>query len=185
MAVKAKIQTIASLRSDGTLSLNAAVNTKIGQVLGKTAARRTSAEFVACFSDIAIDQARGKQVHVIVANLSAPKSKPVEDLLEAHPKVHLHFAPTNSSWLNRVELWFGKIERDVIARGVFTSVSDLKRKPMRYIRQCTKSPRTVKWKYADPSFHISKQSVGTGHQLRLPRVGVEQEVSGKTGLSRA
>jgi hypothetical protein len=60
----------------------------------------------------------------------------------AHPTVHLHFTPTHSSWLNQVELWFGKIERDAIARGVFTSVSDLKRKLMRYIRQYNKSPRT-------------------------------------------
>jgi hypothetical protein len=62
----------------------------------------------------------------------------------------------------QVELWFGKIERDVIARGVFTSVPDLKRMLMRYIRHYNKSPRTVKWKYADPSRHISTQSVGTG-----------------------
>ncbi|HYY72872.1 MAG TPA: IS630 family transposase, partial [Candidatus Bathyarchaeia archaeon] len=58
---------------------------------------------------------------------------------------------------------FGKIERDVIARGVFTSVPDLRRKLLRYIRQYNKSPRTVKWKYANPSPHISTQSVGTGH----------------------
>jgi transposase len=57
----------------------------------------------------------------------------VEDFLENHTQVHLHFTPTYSSWLNQVELWFAKIERDVIARGVFTSVLDLKRKLMRYI----------------------------------------------------
>ena len=55
-----------------------------------------------------------------------------------------------SSWLNQVELWFSKIDRDVIARGVFTFVSDLKRKLLRYIRHYNKSPRTVKWKYAAP-----------------------------------
>ena len=65
--------------------------------------------------------------------------------------------------LNQVELWFGKIERDVIARGVSTSVSHLKRKLMRYIRFYNKAPWTMKWKYADPSRHISTQSVGTGH----------------------
>jgi DDE superfamily endonuclease len=80
---------------------------------------------------------------VIADTLSAHKSKPVMDFLAVHPKVHLHFTPTYSSWLNQVELWFSKIERDVIARGVFTSVSDLKRKLMRYIRQYKKSPRTV------------------------------------------
>src|SRR5216684_7272324 len=139
----------------GTLSLYAAFNTKTGEVLGKTAARHTSAEFVAFLTDIVIDQPGGKEIHVIADNLSAHKSKPVMDFLAMHPKVHLHFTPTYSSWLNQVELWFSKIERDVIARGVFTSVSDLKRKLMRYIRQYNKSPRTVKWKYADPSRHIS------------------------------
>jgi transposase len=147
----------------GTLSLYAAFNTKTGEVLGKTAARHTAAEFAAFLSDIVIDQPRGKEIHVIADNLSAHKSRPVADFLALHPKVHLHFTPTYSSWLNQVELWFGKIERDVIARGVFTSVSDLKRKLLRYIRQYNKSPRTVKWKYAHPSCHISTQSVGTGH----------------------
>jgi len=113
--------------------------------------------------DIVIDQPRGKEIHVIADNLSAHKSRPVTDFLAVHPKVHLHFTPTYSSWLNQVELWFGKIERDVIARGVFTSVSDLNKKLLRYIRQYNKSPRTVKWKYADPSRHISTQSVGTVH----------------------
>src|SRR5258705_430970 len=62
-------------------------------------------------------QPRGKEIHVIADNLWAHNSAPVKEFLEAHPKVHLHFAPTYSSWLNQVELWFGKIERDVIARG--------------------------------------------------------------------
>src|SRR5262245_16367203 len=47
---------------------------------------------------------------------------------------HFHFTPTYSSWLNQVEVWFAKIERDVIARGIFTSVKDLSCKLMRYIR---------------------------------------------------
>jgi hypothetical protein len=53
-------------------------------------------------------------------------------------------ASRNSSWLNQVKLWFAKIERDVIARGVFTSVSDLKRKLMRYIRKDNEQPEPVK-----------------------------------------
>jgi transposase len=147
----------------GTLSLYAAFNTKTGEVLGKTAERHTSAEFVAFLTDIVVNQPRGKEIHVIADNLSAHKSAIVKDFLAMHPKVHLHFTPTYSSWLNQVELWFGKIERDVIARGVFTSVHDLKRKLMRYIRQYNKAPRTVKWKYADPSRHISTKSAVTGH----------------------
>ena len=77
--------------------------------------------------------------------------------------VHLHFTPTYSSWLNQVELWFAKIERDVIARGVFTSVPDLKRKLMRYIRQYNKHAKPVKWKYFDPSRRITPDSIVTVH----------------------
>ena len=68
-------------------------------------------------------------------------------VLEMHPHVRLHFTPTYSSWLNQVELWFSKIERDVIARGVFTSVKDLSRKLMRYIRAYNKQAKPFKWTY--------------------------------------
>lgn len=147
----------------GTLSLYAAFNTKTGEVLGKTATRHTSAEFVAFLTDIVANQPRRKEIHVIADNLSAHKTAKVEQFLGEHPNVHLHFTPTYSSWLNQVELWFAKIERDVIARGVFTSVPDLKRKLMRYIRQYNKNPRTVKWKYFDPSRRITTDSVDTVH----------------------
>jgi hypothetical protein len=79
----------------GTLSLYAAdFNTQTGEVLGKTAERHTSAEFVAFLTDIVINQPRGKEIHVIAGNLSAHKSVPVKEFLEAHPKVHLHITPT-------------------------------------------------------------------------------------------
>jgi len=77
------------------------------------------------------------------------------------PEGSLALHPTYSSWINEVELWFGKIERDVIARGVFTSVFTLKRKLMRYIRRYNKALKTARWKYADPSRHITQS--GTGH----------------------
>jgi transposase len=143
----------------GTLSLYAAFNTRTGQVLGKTAALLTSAEFVAFLSDIVANQPRGKEIHVIADNLSARKTERVEQFLERYRNVHLHFTPTYSSWLNQVELWFAKIERDVIARGVFTSVSDLKRKLMRYIRHYNNAPKAVKWKYFDPTRRITSKQL--------------------------
>ena len=147
----------------GTLSLYAAFNTKTGEVLGKTAARHTSAEFVAFLTDIVVNQPKGKEIHVIADNLSAHKTKRVDAFLVEHSNVHLHFTPTYSSWLNQVELWFAKIERDVISRGVFSSVPDLKRKLMRYIRKYNEQPKPVKWKYFDPSRRISSKSVVTVH----------------------
>ena len=147
----------------GTLSLYAAFNTKTGKVLGKTAARHTSAEFVAFLSDIAAHQPRRQEIHIICDNLSAHKTKGVEEFLTRHPNVHLHYTPTYSSWMNQVELWFGKIDRDVIARGVFTSVADLKRKLMRYIRKYNDAPKPVKWIYRNPSHRIATDSSVTGH----------------------
>ena len=105
----------------------------------------------------------GKEIHVIADNLSAHKTTRGTEFLQAHPKVQLHFTPTYSSWLNQVELWFAKIEREVIARGIFPSVKDLAKKLMRYIRHYNKAPRTVKWKYYDPSRRISTKSGVTGH----------------------
>jgi len=147
----------------GTLSLYAAFNTRTGQVLGKTAARHTSAEFVAFLTDIVVNQPRGKEIHVIADNLSAHKTTQVDEFLERHRNVRLHFTPTYSSWLNQVELWFAKIERDVIARGVFTSVPDLRKKLMRYIRRYNQAPKTVKWKYFDPTRRITPTSDVTVH----------------------
>jgi len=147
----------------GTLSLYAAFDTKTGEVLGKTATRHTSAEFVAFLGDIVAHQPRRKEIHVICDNLSAHKTKGVDEFLALHPNVHLHYTPTYSSWLNQVEIWFSKIERDVIARGVFTSVTDLKRKLMRYIRKYNASPKPVKWVYRNPAHRITTDSAVTGH----------------------
>jgi len=147
----------------GTLSLYAALNTQTGEVLGKTAARHTSEQFVAFLTDLVANQPTGKAIHVIADNLSAHKTIRVTEFLQTHSQVHLHFTPTYSSWLNQVELWFAKIERDVIARGVFTSVNDLDKKLMRYIRHYNKAPKIVKWKYCDPSRRIGTQSPVTGH----------------------
>ena len=52
----------------------------------------------------------------------------MQNFLADHSNVHLHFTPTYSSWLNQVEIWFSRIEREVISRGIFSSVSDLARK---------------------------------------------------------
>ena len=149
----------------GTLSLYAALNTKSGEVVGKTAARHTSQEFVAFLADLVANQPRGKEIHLIADNLSAHKTSRVEQFLAAHPKVHLHFTPTYSSWLNQVENWFARIERDVIARGVFTSVKDLARKLMRYIHHYNRAPKPIKWTYRDPSHRISVDTISsvTGH----------------------
>jgi len=138
----------------GTLSLYAAFNTKTGEVLGKTVRRHTSQEFVAFLEQLVASHKRKREIHIILDNLSAHKTAKVTECLEANPKVKLHFTPTYSSWLNKVELWFSKIERDLIHRGVFTSTKDLARRIMRYIRRYNDDPKPVKWTYNDPSRRI-------------------------------
>ena len=101
------------------------LNTKTGEIIGQTVPRHTSEAFVDFLSDVLATQPPRRDIHVIVDNLSAHKTKRVQAFLEAHPRVHLHFTPTYASWLNQVELWFGKIERDLLARGIFTSLPDL------------------------------------------------------------
>jgi len=149
----------------GTLSLYAALDVKTGKVHGKTAGRHTSQEFVAFLVEVVALCAPGQEIHVIADNLSAHKTATVATFLEAHPHVQLHFTPTYSSWLNQVEIWFSRIERKVIARGVFTSVKDLSRKLMRYIRAYSKTARPFRWKYANLHHRIShaKSLNATGH----------------------
>jgi transposase len=141
----------------GTLSLYAALNVKTGQVEGKTAQRHTSEEFVDFLERLIAKSRWAKELHVIADNLSAHKTKKVAEFLEANPKVKLHFTPTYSSWLNQVEMWFSKIQCDVIDRGIFTSVADLKRKLMRYIKCYAKVAKPIKWTYCDVRRRIKVQ----------------------------
>jgi transposase len=148
----------------GTLSLYAALNTRTGSVLAQPVARHSSEEFVAFLGQIIATQPRSKEIHIVLDNLSAHKARRVQQFLADHKNIHLHFTPTYSSWLNQVEIWFSRIERDVIARGVFTSVKDLARKLMRYIRHYNRAPKRIKWSYSNISNRISAiGSAVTGH----------------------
>jgi len=147
----------------GTLSLLAALDTKSGTVLGQTVPRHTSAAFVDFLTDLVARQPTGREIHVIADNLSTHKTQAVRTFLLEHPSVHLHFTPTYSSWLNQVELWFAKIERDLLARGVFTSVADLGRRIRRYIHHYNKTAKPVRWSYRNPAHRISSTSAGTVH----------------------
>jgi transposase len=73
--------------------------------------------------------------------------------------VHFHFTSTYSSWLNQIEIWFSKVERDVIARRIFTSVKDLARKLRRYINAYSANAKPIQCKYSDPTRRIRSNVV--------------------------
>jgi hypothetical protein len=74
-------------KRNGTLSLFAALNTATGEVMGKTAARHTSGQFVG-------SQPARRQIHVICDNVSSHKTDLVEEFLRKHGRVHIHYTPT-------------------------------------------------------------------------------------------
>src|SRR5271168_2590811 len=148
----------------GTLSLYAALNVKTGRVEGKTAKRHASADFIAFLTELIGKTKWAREIHIVLDNLSAHKTQAVEEFLAQHPKVRFHFTPTYSSWLNQVELWFAKIQRDVIRRGVFTSVADLGNKLRKYIRAYSKSAKPFRWTYSDPTRRIRANRIaGTAY----------------------
>ena len=138
----------------GTLSLYAALNTRTGDVMGKTTARHTSAEFVDFLGRIVASQPTGQEIHIVADNLSAHKTKNVSEFLQANPTVRIHYTPTYSSWLNQVEIWFSKIQRAVISRGIFSSTSDLSRKLIRYIKQYNKTATPFRWRFKNAAYRI-------------------------------
>jgi hypothetical protein len=81
------------------------------------------------------------ELHIVLDNLSAHKTQAVQQFLADNPQV--------------AAIWFAKIERDVIARGVFTSVADLRRKLMRYIRVYAQRARPIRWIYTNPKRRIT------------------------------
>ena len=152
-------------KRNDTLSPYAALYVATGHVEGMTAERHTSAEFLR-FLDrwwLRSPSAR-RAIHLIADNLSARKTKAVAAWLAARPRVTLHYTPTYSSWLNQVELWFAKIERDMIARGIFTSTADLRRKLMQYIRAHNKTCQPFQWSHSNPRHRITAPGTsGTRH----------------------
>jgi transposase len=138
----------------GTLSLYAALEVATGHVRGMPAAQHRSLDFLVFMDRVVVEYGPTQELHVILDNLSAHKTNAVAAWLAAHPNVHFHFTPTYSSWLNQVELWFAKIERDLIARGIFTSVANLRTKLRQYITLHNKTAQPFQWTYANPKHRV-------------------------------
>jgi transposase len=107
----------------GTTTLFAALDVASGQVTGRHYQRRRRVEFLD-FMNRVIKQHEGKEIHVILDNLST--HKPKRDMwLARHPNVRFHYTPTHTSWLNQIEIWFSILAGQSLKGASFQSVADL------------------------------------------------------------
>jgi len=121
-------------RRHGTTNLYAAFEILTGKVQGRITKRHRAKEFLDFLKQIARSTDSALELHLILDNSSTHKTKEVLSWLNGHPRFHLHFTPTSSSWLNAVERWFAQLERRCLYRGVFGSVPALQTELRRYIR---------------------------------------------------
>jgi transposase len=129
----------------GTIDLFAAFNTATGTVLSTLAPKHRAVEF-RDFLDL-IDQQTDPAlaVHLICDNLATHKAPVIHRWLLTHPRFHLHFTPTYSSWLNEVERWFAELQRRQRERGVFCSIEQLCQALERWITVWNTDPHPFIW----------------------------------------
>ncbi len=129
----------------GTSSLFAAFNIADGTVISELHRRHRAVEFRKFL--VAIDKAVPAEldVHLVCDNLATHKTATVRDWLARHPRLHLHFIPTGSSWLNQVERWFGLLTEQLIRRGVHQRVTAIEREVRAWIDNWNQDPRPFTW----------------------------------------
>jgi putative transposase len=138
----------------GTTTLFAALNIANGTILAQCKQRHRHQEFLSFLRHIELNVPHTLEVHLVCDNYATHKHPRVRAWFARRPRFHVHFTPTYSSWLNQVELWFAKIERDLIARGIFTSVPDLRKKLLQYITLHNKTAQPFEWTYTNPKHRV-------------------------------
>jgi len=151
----------------GTTTLYAALNVLDGTVIGECLPRHRSQEFIRFLRRIDRETPTDLDLHLVVDNASTHKSPPVQRWLRRHPRFHLHFTPTSSSWLKLVERWFRDITDKRIRRGTFTSVPALVAAIHDYVAHHNAAPKRFTWtKDADmilAKVEHCKAALGTPH----------------------
>ena len=128
----------------GTTNLFAALNVGTGEVFGECKPTRDGENFLA-FLKKAVKPHAGRDIHVVLDNLSTHTTPDVCAWLEKNPRIHFHFTPVGSSWLNQIETWFGIITRQSIRRGTCSSVKVLINQIRDYITHWNTSAKPFVW----------------------------------------
>jgi transposase len=129
---------------NGVTNLFAALNVGTGEVVGECYPVRDGASFLA-FLKKAVKPHAGKQIHVVLDNLSTHTTPDIQTWLQTHPDVQFHFTPKGASWTNQIETWFGIITRQSIRRGTFSSVKVLITQIRDYIDHWNTNPKPFVW----------------------------------------
>lgn len=132
-------------KRNGTTTLFAALELAEGKLIGTCMPRHRHQEWIKFLKLIDSQTPADMDLHLIVDNYNTHKHPKVKAWLKRHPRFHVHFIPTSSSWLNMVERWFREITDKRIRRGVFRSVRELIDAIMAYIDQHNEDPETFTW----------------------------------------
>lgn len=120
-------------KRNGTSTLFAALNPATGEVIGECKKKHRHQEFLSFIKKVESSTPKEQELHLIVDNYATHKHEKVKNWLKRNKRVHLHFIPTSSSWLNLVERFFGLLTEKQLKRGVFTSVEELEKTIMEFI----------------------------------------------------
>jgi transposase len=129
----------------GTTTLFAALNVLDGKVIGDCMPHHRHQEFIRFLKTIDQQTPSGLELHIIVDNYGAHKHPRVQSWLQRHPRFHLHFTPTSSSWLNLIERWFAHLTQKRIRRGSFHNVRALMQAIYDYIDSNNHKPHIFVW----------------------------------------
>jgi transposase len=132
-------------KRNGTTTLFAALDVLTGKVIGQCLPRHRHEEFLKFLRTIDRRVPKALQVHLICDNYATHKHPDVTAWLAKHPRFHMHFTPTSSSWLNLVERWFRELTDKALRRGVFHSVPDLIAKIEQYLAAHNDDPKPFVW----------------------------------------
>jgi transposase len=130
----------------GTTTLFAAFSIADGTVISELHPRHRADEFRAFLATIDKAVPAGLDIHLICDNYATHKTPETRAWLERHPRFHVHFTPTGSSWLNQVERWFAYLTVQKLRRGVYKSVQALEADIRAWIQQWNANPRPFTWK---------------------------------------
>src|SRR5690349_12751227 len=129
----------------GITSLFAAFNVADGTVIGELHRQHRAAEFRKFLATIDQRVPPELDIHLICDNYGTHKTPAIKTWLARHPRFHMHFTPTGSSWINQVERWFGYLTSQLIRRGVHKSVHALEGDIRAWIKHWNASPRPFAW----------------------------------------